>query len=232
MFAFDDSSVGRELLKRTAKYGGYEDLDNNGKPYTDSTCGTASPNSKCSEWDKNGDGIPDTYFEAQQGQQLVTALSQAFNDILSRVSSGTAASILKIVRVASQLLQAVFYPKKTFDAGSEATWVGELQNMWYYLDPYLNFTSIRVDTVANNKLNLLEDYVAQFYFDSSSSQTLVRLLRDTKGDGTVLADLVLSTLMTPPTSRDLCVPVVYTARNLTTDSLKSIPVLAGPQTLL
>jgi len=112
VFAFDDSSVGRELLKRTAKYGGYEDLDNNGKPYTDSTCGTASPNSKCSEWDKNGDGIPDTYFEAQQGQQLVTALSQAFNDILSRVSSGTAASILKIVRVASQLLQQCSTPKK------------------------------------------------------------------------------------------------------------------------
>lgn len=190
VFAFDDSAVGRELLKRTAKYGGYEDLDNNGKPYTDSSCGTATPNAKCSEWDKNGDGIPDTYFEAQQGQQLVTALSQAFNDILSRVSSGTAASILNNSEGSgASLLQAVFYPKKTFDAGSEATWVGELQNLWYYLDPYLNFTSIRVDTVANNKLNLLEDYIAQFYFDSSSSQTLVRLLRDTKGDGTVLADL-------------------------------------------
>lgn len=189
VFAFDDSAVGRDLLKRTAKYGGYEDLDNNGSPYTDSTCGTTTPNSKCSEWDKDGDGIPDTYFEAQQGQQLVTALSKAFNDILSRVSSGTAASILNNSEGSgASLLQAVFYPKKTFDAGSEVSWVGELQNMWYYLDPYLNFTSIRVDSVANNKLNLLEDYVAQFYFDSSSSQTLVRLLSDIKGDGSVLLD--------------------------------------------
>ncbi len=190
VFAFDDSAVGRELLKRTAKYGGYEDLDNNGKPYHDSTCGTATPNSKCSEWDKNKDGIPDTYFEAQQGQELITALSQAFNDILSRVSSGTAASILKNSEGSgASLLQAMFYPKKTFDAGSEASWLGELQSMWYYLDPYLVYTSVRVDTVANNKLNLLEDYVAQIYFDANSSQTLVRLLKDTKGNGAVLEDL-------------------------------------------
>ncbi|QOX79208.1 Ig-like domain-containing protein [Trichlorobacter lovleyi] len=229
VFAFDDSSVGRELLKRTAKYGGYEDLDNNGKPYTDSTCGTASPNSKCSEWDKNGDGIPDTYFEAQQGQQLVTALSQAFNDILSRVSSGTAASILNNSEGSgASLLQAVFYPKKTFDAGSEATWVGELQNMWYYLDPYLNFTSIRVDTVANNKLNLLEDYVAQFYFDSSSSQTLVRLLRDTKGDGTVLADLGSFNPDDTTNVKSLWrAGRMLWARNLTTDARKIYTRIGG-----
>ena len=190
VFAFDDSAIGRQILRRAAKYGGYEDLDNNGKPYNDSSCGTANPNSKCAEWDKNGDGIPDTYFEAQQGQQLVTSLGQAFNDILSRVSSGTAASILNNSEGSgANLLQAVFYPKKTFDAGSEVTWTGELQNLWYYLDPFLNFTSVRVDTVSNYKLNLLEDYVAQFYFDSSSSQTLVKLLKDTKGDGSVLLDL-------------------------------------------
>lgn len=188
VFAFDDSAIGRDLLKQTSKYGGYEDLDGNGKPYTDSSCGTATPNSRCSEWDKNGDGIPDTYFEAQQGQQLVTALGQAFNDILTRVSSGTAASILNNSEGSgASLLQAVFYPKKAFDAGSEVSWVGELQNLWYYLDPFLQLSSIRVDTVANYKLNLFEDNIAQFYFDGN--QTLVRLLRDINGNGTLLTDL-------------------------------------------
>ncbi|MDY0385115.1 Ig-like domain-containing protein [Trichlorobacter sp.] len=188
VFAFDDSAVGRDLLKQAAKYGGYEDLDADGKPYTDSSCGTTTPNAKCVEWDKNGDGIPDTYFEAQQGQQLVAALGQAFNDILTRVSSGTAASILNNSEGSgASLLQAVFYPKKAFDSGTEVSWVGELQNLWYYLDPYLQLSSIRVDTVADNKLNLLQDNIAQFYFDGN--QTLVRLLRDNTGRGTSLTDL-------------------------------------------
>lgn len=188
VFAFDDSAVGRDLLKQTAKYGGYEDLDSDGKPYTDSSCGTVTAHAKCAEWDKNGDGIPDTYFEAQQGQQLVAALGQAFNDILTRVSSGTAASILNNSEGSgASLLQAVFYPKKAFDSGTEVSWVGELQNLWYYLDPFLQLSSIRVDTAADNKLNLLQDNLAQFYFDGN--QTLVRLLRDDSGRGLSLTDL-------------------------------------------
>ncbi|GFE61361.1 Ig-like domain-containing protein [Geobacter sp. AOG2] len=190
VFAFDDSAVGRKLLQLASKYGGYDDRDGNGKPYTDSTCGTASPNAKCTEWDKNGDGVPDTYYEANQGSQLQDALTSAFNDILTRVSSGTAASILNNSEGSgASLLQAVFYPKKAFDSGTEVTWVGELQNLWYYLDPYLQLSSIRVDTVSDYKLSLLDDNIAQFYFDSSTNQTLVRLSKDVNGTGTTTVDL-------------------------------------------
>jgi type IV pilus assembly protein PilY1 len=174
VFAFDDSPVGRKILQLAAKYGGYEDANGNGKP---------DPG----EWDSKISGIPDTYYEATGGSDLGTKLGEVFNDILKRVSSGTAASILNNSEGSgASLLQAVFYPEKTFDAGSKATWTGELQNLWFYLDPFLQKTSIRVDTVSDYKLNLLDDYVSKFYFDSGKTQTLVSLYKDVNGDGSTL----------------------------------------------
>jgi len=198
VFAFDDSAVGRELLKRTAKYGGYDDADKDGKPFTDNTCGTTTPNAKCVEWDKNGDGIPDTYFEAQQGQQLVTALGQAFNSIISKVSSGTAASILGSSEGSgASLLQAVFYPNKIFEQQTEVNWIGEMQNLWYYVDPFASNSTVREDTdfattTPSHILNLTEDYVVDFKFDGT--KTVAGLARDTNGDG--LADTT-GTTVTP-----------------------------------
>jgi len=94
------------------------------------------------------------------------------------------------VKVAAPVCcRSVFYPEKSFDSGSKATWIGELQNLWFYLDPYLQHTSIRVDTVADNKLNLLQDYVANFYFDTAKTQTLVSLMKDTTGDGSTLTTI-------------------------------------------
>lgn len=172
VFAFDDSAVGRKNLKLAAKYGGFEDSDKDGIP-------------DAPEWDKNGDSIPDTYYEASQGAELQTALSTAFNDMLTRVSSGTAASILNNSEGSgASLLQAVFYPKKAFENGTEVSWIGEMQNLWYYLDPYLQLSTIRVDTTSDYKLNLKDDNIAQFYFDGD--KTRVRLLKDVKGDGTQL----------------------------------------------
>jgi len=172
VFAFDDSNVGRKLLKLTSKYGGFEDKNGNGKP------------DLAIEWDKDGDSIPDTYYEANQGDKLKAALTKAFEDMLNRVSSGTAASILNNSEGSgASLLQAVFYPRKSFDSNTEATWVGEMQNLWYYLDPYLQLSTVRVDTIADNKLNLLNDYIAQFYYDSENQQTRVNLLQDVNGNG-------------------------------------------------
>ncbi|MDD2337387.1 MAG: PilC/PilY family type IV pilus protein, partial [Geobacteraceae bacterium] len=182
VFAFDDSSVGRDLLQKAAKYGGFNDFDGTGKP------------DKLAKWDTNGDGVPDTYFEAQQGGQLETTLEKAFNDILARVSSGTAASILSNSEGSgANLLQAVFYPVKYFDSGSQVSWIGEMQNLWYYLDPYLQNSTIREDSDQNYILELNKDKVVQFYFDASQGQTLVARMNDTDGDGSgdVLAGTVL-----------------------------------------
>ena len=168
VFAFDDSATGRELLKLTSKYGGFEDA---------SMASGSLPNATA-KWDKNGDGVPDTYYEAQDGQKLKDELLKAFNDILSKVSSGTSASIVNNKgESGANLFQAVFHPRKS--AGDrDLIWVGELQNMWYYLDPLLTTSSIREDTNNDKKLDLKLDYKVTVDYDTSVNQTIANWYRD------------------------------------------------------
>lgn len=177
-FTVSGSTTGNYLkdpLWYAAKWGGFT-----GATYPQST----------DQWDRDNDGLPDTYFPVSNPLQLDEQLEKALNAILSRVASGTAASILNSSEGSgASLLQAVFYPKKPFDNGTEANWIGEMQNLWFYLEPYLQRTSIRVDTVKDNKLSLLQDYVADFYFDANKSQTLVSLMKDTTGDGSTLTTI-------------------------------------------
>lgn len=155
-----------------AKWGGYS---GGGVPDT------------AAKWDKDGDGLPDNYFPVSNPLELDRQLENALNEILARVASGTAASILNNSEGSgANLLQAVFYPKKQFSENTEVSWIGEMQNLWYFIDPFLNKTSIREDTNQDNVLNLKEDYVSKFYFDAAQSKTLVQRFVDNDGDG--LAD--------------------------------------------
>lgn len=175
VFAFDDSEKAKTLLKLASKYGGYEDTDGSGAPDAEA---------KWAKKDADGNVVPKTYFEASDGAALEKELRKAFEDILARVASGTAASILNNSEGSgANLLQAVFFPKKAFDEGTEVEWTGELQNLWYYLDPYLALSTVRVDTVKDNILDLKQDKIARFEFDNSTQQTVVRLATDTDGDG-------------------------------------------------
>ena len=103
---------------------------------------TGSP----SNWDKNGDGVPDTYFEATEGAELERAVKDAFSGILKRASSGTAASVLASGEGSgANLIQAVFYPRRS--VGNDIIgWTGSLQNMWYFVDPFFANATIREDT--------------------------------------------------------------------------------------
>jgi len=176
VFAFDDSAVGRDILKKTAKYGGFNDYDSTGKP------------DKVSKWDQDGNGIPDTFYEAQDGALLSAALQKAFNDILARVSSGTAASILSNSEGSgANILQAVFHPKRYFDGQTSADWIGEIYNMWYYVDPGVMLSTVREDSdyVAGDTvryLNLVNDKVIEFGFNADQDKTLVRRYTDDEGD--------------------------------------------------
>ena len=133
VFAFDESPVGKDLLKKTAKYGGFIDKNNNNVPDLQS------------EWDQDGDSIPDNYYEAQNGYALENALLQAIADILKRASSGTAVSVLSTsTRGSGCLAQAYFLPSLTGQNNEELSWVGELKGLW--IDPY---GQIREDTDAS-----------------------------------------------------------------------------------
>lgn len=186
--AAGSAAIPKPPLWYAAKYGGFRDNDGDGLPYTDSTCSlpltSSSRNPKCNEWSSKVAGVPDTYFEVSNPSQMEQRLRDALDAILARVSSGTAASILNNSEGSgASLIQAIFYPNKNFDNNTTGTWLGELHNMWYYIDPYLQLTSIREDTNSDYKLNLKDDKIAQFAFDSSQNKTVVRLFSDANGDG-------------------------------------------------
>ncbi|HDM75673.1 MAG TPA: hypothetical protein ENG51_04290, partial [Deltaproteobacteria bacterium] len=153
IFAFGSGS---ELLKDAAINGGFTDKNNNNKPDLQS------------EWDQDGDGIPDNYYEAQNGSELESALSQAIADILRRTSSGTAVSVLSTsARGSGFLSQAYFTPSEISYSGEELTWVGEMKGFWVDL-----FGQIREDSdhTVNSTIQLEydEDNIIKFFFDADS----------------------------------------------------------------
>ncbi|MEI6155446.1 MAG: hypothetical protein WCQ90_15315, partial [Deltaproteobacteria bacterium] len=208
VYAFGDKDPatklqGRQAMITTAIFGGFDDNDSNGWPYpftaypSDSKTVTyprsgCNPsgtwNTSCKEWDKKQTGLPYNFFEADDGDLLHEALLTALNDMLRRASSGTAASVLASSEGSgANLLQSVFYPKRLF-TDTEIDWTGEIQNLWYYIDPYLQSTSIREDTnLAGTSgasiLNLADDYQIEFYFDSTDNKTKAKRY-STAADGT------------------------------------------------
>ncbi|HPX61598.1 MAG TPA: PilC/PilY family type IV pilus protein [Deltaproteobacteria bacterium] len=145
--------------------------------------GTGKPDTTA-KWDRDNDGVPDSYFPVSNPLELDEQLQKALEEMLARVASGTAASILNNSEGSgANLLQAVFYPNKTFENNTQASWIGEIQNLWYYLDPNLQQTSIREDSNQNFTLELKQDKIAQFEFNPSTNQTKVFRFTDSNGDG-------------------------------------------------
>lgn len=198
VYAFGDGSAGRQAMITTAIFGGFDDNDNNGYPYTfssvPSSSGVTYPrtncnpsgtwNTQCSEWDKDRTGLPYNYFEGDDGAVLQQEITKAVNDILGRVSSGTAASILgNNDNNGATLLQALYYPERQFSLGTRASWLGEIQALWYYIDPLFNSSKInlREDSVQDNVLRLSQDQIVNF--DFTGTQVDVNLYADANGDG-------------------------------------------------
>jgi type IV pilus assembly protein PilY1 len=171
VFAFGKGST---LLRYAAINGGFEDTNGNNQPDLQS------------EWDGNGDGEPDTFYEADEGYELEQSIKAAFESILKRASSGTAASVLASGEGSgANLIQAVFYPRRR--VGNDIiAWIGENQNFWYYADPYFVCSNIREDTTVDSPdpiLNLSNDYIAEFYFDTAAQLTMAKRFLDSNGDG-------------------------------------------------
>ncbi|MBI5632999.1 MAG: hypothetical protein HZA15_05920 [Nitrospirae bacterium] len=175
---------GSTLLKDASIYGGFEDLNNNNRP----DCTTLPE--ECYR-DTDGDGViesngqddPITYFEGDDGYRLETAITDAINAILVRTASGTAASVLASGEGSgANLVQSIFYPKRSFVGSAEVSWIGTLANMWYFIDPNLLNSSIREDTTTDRALKLTQDRVVEYVFDSSTSQTYMNLFTDSDGN--------------------------------------------------
>lgn len=143
------ATPGANLLKNplwyAAKWGGFEDGDNDGTP--DVT----------GEWDNDGNGIPDTYFFVANPTRLEEQINKAFDDILRRTSSGTAASVISQSREGDgAVYQSIFFPEHriTFPPLS---WAGQTHAL--FVDSLGN---IREDSNNNKQLDLLDDKIIRY----------------------------------------------------------------------
>ncbi len=187
---------GGRLLKDAAIYGGFKDMKDATGAYNNKPDCFDRP-AECYR-DSNNDGViksdnsdfPLTYYECSDGYALERDLKKVIMDMLERATSGTAATVLGSSEGAGVVaMQSIFYPQRTFNYLQDLSWIGDTMNYWYYLDPYLNYTQIREDTLREDSaytlLDLKEDYIADFRFDASPNQqkTFVDRCRDNDGDG-------------------------------------------------
>ena len=169
VFAFGKGST---LLRYAAINGGFEDFNGNNIPDLQS------------EWDNNNDGEPDTFYEATEGAELERSIEAAFLSILKRASSGTAASVLASGEgQGANLIQAVFYPRRRI--GDDVIgWVGSLQNLWYFVDPFFAASSMYEDTTQDNILNTSDDRILRLRFDTPKQMTFADLYQGATLDET------------------------------------------------
>lgn len=180
VYAFGQEENARELIKQAAKNGGFEDKNGDGLPSGLVTDDAAAR----TEWDNNGDGIPDTYFEASDGAKLQTALGEAIRGILARSASGTAASVLATNSEGEgNLVQAYFKPAfsttlKDYANPVDATWMGYMQSLW--VDACGN---LREDTDGDQILDTDPDVTADLdriveytFNDATNTTKIIRYL--------------------------------------------------------
>lgn len=216
---------GSTLLKDAAIYGGFNDLNGNNKPdcatipkecYKDTNkdgvvstagvCSNSISTSCTSDAGCTSPGIcqfddPITYYEGEDGYELEKSILSAISDILRRVTSGTAASVLASGEGSgANLIQATYYPKRMFGS-DEVSWIGAMQNLWYYVDPFFSYSNIREEggTTIEPKdyiLNLLadegtnkKDYILQLYFDTTEQKARAKRFTDPAGTGAPVTQL-------------------------------------------
>ena len=187
---------GTNVLKRTARYGGFTDKTISG--YTDNVYDKTDTNGNgtCDsgetwEDDVDCDGIPDTYFAAtSEGGDIQDKIEDAVSAILKSSASGTSVSVLSTSAGGEgAIYQAYFYPAKVEGTTEERTWPGYLRT--FFLDKYQNMRddasggTYNVDGTysgtPDKKLIMAEDYVTQMYLNATTNEVKVNLISDDDG---------------------------------------------------
>ncbi len=148
--------TGVRLFREIAIFGGFEDRDGNLFPtgYTGDPFNYSDP---LGEYDKDHNGVPDNYYEAQSGEEIERALIEIIYRIMAGASSATSASIVSQTSKGEGIASfALFYPRKMI-GGRDYTWLGEIKGLW--ID---RFGLLREETENNLTLNLKNDYVISF----------------------------------------------------------------------
>ncbi|MBX9658721.1 MAG: hypothetical protein K2X00_09140, partial [Nitrospiraceae bacterium] len=178
-YAFGNIS-GRELLMHASLLGGFEDTNNNNLP--DLT----------SEWDKTinatgasgSDGIPDTYFESSNVDDLQERLLASLTAILRKSASGTSISVLATASTGEgSIYQAYFFTSDVGQGGASVKWTGYAHSL--FVDGFGNF---REDTIPDGKLVYEQDRIISTRYDNNPlsptyQKVLVDKFVDLNGDG-------------------------------------------------
>jgi len=172
-----------------AKYGNFDDGNGNNIPDIQS------------EWDKTdtrgnagSDGIPDAYFPVRNPAYLEESLRRALSDITTRVSSGTAASVVASTGSGEGVLyQALYNPVYEIQQGEEkrsVDWVGTLHAL--FIDSYAQLREDVVPSGESAGMLSSADPIIDIYYDQSLQKTMVQ--RYTVGSdgkkGTAIGDPV------------------------------------------
>lgn len=183
VFAFTEDDRGENAMKATAAFGSYVDMEGcpvvgEEDPYgldmsVDSTevvfpVSGCDPDGTyhdcCRQWDKTGDGIPDAFFDARDGEEMNAALGRIFREIRKGSASGTSVTALTSRATTGSLFtQAAFYPEKAYtDGHPPVQWTGNLFAGWY-LNTYID---------ANLVQNIREDTDGDFLLDVEADRIL------------------------------------------------------------
>jgi type IV pilus assembly protein PilY1 len=120
-------------LYYAAKWGGFTDENNNNKPDLQS------------EWDKlkadgtpGMDGRPDTYLPVSNPSALEASLQSAFNQILAKTASGTAAAVVTGNQEGEgTIVQSLYESTFVDNNGKKASWVGTINSLWLDINGFL-----------------------------------------------------------------------------------------------
>ncbi|MGH7166673.1 MAG: pilus assembly protein [Nitrospiraceae bacterium] len=172
-FMYGDTSGGQHL-QDTAKWGGFEDSNGNGLP--DLT----------SEWDKEinatglpgSDGIPDTYFESLDPNDLKAKFIATLSTIISKSGSGTVASVLASSTTGEGAVYQAFYYPTVPDTSPEVKWAGYMNAL--FVD---QFGNLREDTNQDGKLVYQDDSIIRTRHDGTTGEVKVDRYADANGDG-------------------------------------------------
>jgi type IV pilus assembly protein PilY1 len=146
----------KDPLYYAAKWGGFTDLDGNGEPGPD----TAEWDNRDADWvEGNSDGIPDNYFYATNPAKLEEALRQVFEDILSKVASGTAAAVVSNSREGQGAIYQALYETERIDGANSVKWIGTVRGFWIDAAGYM-----REDTNGNGILDVASDKVFELCY--------------------------------------------------------------------
>ncbi len=178
-------------LFMAAKYGGFNDLDNDGTPNHDAN-GDNIPDADDKEWDNRNnltgsldpDGIPDNYFVVSNPARLGQQLGKILEDIASRISSGASAALVaNSASGVSSAIQGLFLPEVTVN-NIDISWVGLVHSL--FVDAKGHF---REDTNGNRTLDdYATDRIVTLSFDPISNSTVIQRYTSSDNGVTLTAD--------------------------------------------